>query len=196
MGVPTLYTTYSRAIEYLPTTRFTISYILVQPKNIAAIASIKAQVAKLGYVALTKEEFNKATANYYIFKTGVGVNILTMVVISFIVGLSISGQTFYTFILENLEKFGALKAIGCKNRELVYMILFMATVTALIGYGLGVGLVTLMIFIARTNPNYAAMTTFWNLGLAFCMVLVIAAISSYIGIRKVLKIEPFDIFRG
>jgi len=25
---------------------------------------------------------------------------------------------------------------------------------------------------------------------------VIAAISSYIGIRKVLKIEPFDIFRG
>ena len=196
MGIPTLYTTYSRAIEYLPTTRFTISYILVQPKNISAIASIKAQVAKLGYVALTKQEFNKATADYYIFKTGIGVNILTMIVISFIVGLSISGQTFYTFILENLEKFGALKAIGCKNRELVYMILFMATVTALIGYGLGVGLVTLMIFIARTNPNYAAMTTFWNLGLAFCMVLVIAAISSYIGIRKVLKIEPFDIFRG
>jgi putative ABC transport system permease protein len=195
-GVPTLYTTYNRAIEYLPTTRFTISYILVQPKNDAAVAEIKKQVAKLGYVALTKEEFNKATADYYTYKTGVGVNILMMTVISFIVGLSISGQTFYTFILENLEKFGALKAIGCKNRELVYMILFMATVTALIGYGLGVGLVTLMIFIARSNPNYAAMTTFGNLLLAFGMVLVIAAISSYIGIRKVLKIEPFDIFRG
>ena len=38
---------------------------------------------------------------------------------SFIVGLSISGQTFYTFILENLERFGALKAIGTKSRELV-----------------------------------------------------------------------------
>jgi putative ABC transport system permease protein len=195
-GVPTLYTTYNRAKEYLPTTRFTISYILVQPKNVSAVATIKAQVAKLGYVALTKEKFNKATADYYTYKTGVGVNILMMTVISFIVGLSISGQTFYTFILENLEKFGALKAIGCKNRELVYMILFMAIVTALIGYGLGVGLVTLMIFIARSNPNYAAMTTFGNLLLAFGMVLVIAAISSYIGIRKVLKIEPFDIFRG
>jgi putative ABC transport system permease protein len=32
--------------------------------------------------------------------------------------------------------------------------------------------------------------------LAFGMVLLIAGISSYIGIRKVLKIEPFDIFRG
>src|SRR5208283_389351 len=54
-GVPTLYTTYNRAIEYIPTTRFTISYVLVQPKSDAAVAGIKRQVAKLGYVALTKD---------------------------------------------------------------------------------------------------------------------------------------------
>ena len=139
----------------------------------------------------------KRISDYYTYQTGIGTNILLMTVISFIVGLSISGQTFYTFILENLEKFGALKAIGAKGRELIYMILFMATFTALTGYGLGVGLVTLMICIAKARlPNYAAMITFWNLGLAFGMVLLIAGISSYIGVRKVLKIEPFDIFRG
>jgi putative ABC transport system permease protein len=196
-GVPTLYTTFNRAKEYLPTTRFTISYILVQPKTGAAVAEIKQQVAKLGYVAFTKDEFNKRISDYYTYQTGIGTNILLMTVIAFIVGLSISGQTFYTFILENLEKFGALKAIGAKGRELVYMILFMATFTALTGYGLGIGLVTLMISIAKYRlPNYAAMITFWNLGLAFGMVLLIAGISSYVGIRKVLKIEPFDIFRG
>jgi len=27
-------------------------------------------------------------------------------------------------------------------------------------------------------------------------VLIIAGLSSYVGIRKVLRIEPFDIFRG
>ena len=196
-GVPTLYTTYYRAIEYIPSTRFTLSYVLVQPKSAAAAAGIKKQVAQLGYVALTKEEFNQGIANYYTYKTGVGTNILLMVVIAFIVGLSISGQTFYTFILENLEKFGALKAIGAKGRELVYMILFMASFTALTGYGLGVGFVTLMIIIARSRlPNYAATITFWNLGLAFGMVVLIAGLSSYVGVRKVLKIEPFDIFRG
>ena len=67
-------------------------------------------------------------------------NIMLMTGISFIVGLSISGQTFYTFILENLDKFGALKAIGTSGRVLVSMILFQATFTALTGYGLGVGL--------------------------------------------------------
>jgi putative ABC transport system permease protein len=77
------------------------------------------------------------------------------------------------------------------------MILFMATFTALTGYGLGVGLVTLMISIARSwLPNYAAMITFGNLGLALGMVILIAGVSSYVGVRKVLKIEPFDIFRG
>ena len=196
-GVPTLYTTYNRAIEYIPSTRFTLSYVLVQPKNAAAVAGIKQKVAKLGYVALTKNEFNKSIADYYTYKTGVGTNILLMVVIAFIVGLSISGQTFYTFILENLEKFGALKAIGAKGREMVYMILFMVTFTCLTGYGLGIGLVSLTILIARSRlPNYAATITFWNLGLAFGMVVLIAGISSYIGVRKVLKIEPFDIFRG
>ena len=196
-GVPTLYTTYSRAIEYIPTTRFTISYVLLQAKNPAAIPAIKAQVARLGYVALTREEFNARIADYYTYQTGIGTNILLMTIISFLVGLSISGQTFYSFILENLEKFGALKAIGAKGRELVYMILFMATFTALIGFGLGVGLVTLMISITRARlPNYAAIITFWNLGLAFAMVVIIAGISSYFGIRRVLKIEPFDIFRG
>jgi putative ABC transport system permease protein len=196
-GVPTLYTTYNRAIEYIPGTRFTISYILVQAKSDAVIAGIKQQVAKLGYLALTKDEFNSRIADYYTYQTGIGTNILLMTVISFIVGLSISGQTFYTFILENLDKFGALKAIGAKGRELVYMILFMATFTALTGYGLGIGLVTLVISIAKALlPNYAAITTFWNLALSFGMVVLIAGVSSYIGVRKVLKIEPFDIFRG
>jgi putative ABC transport system permease protein len=126
-----------------------------------------------------------------------GTNLLIMTVMSFIVGLSISGQTFYTFVLENLDKFGALKAIGAKSRELVLMILFQASFTALTGYGLGIGLCVCLITLARLRlPDYAALITYWNLGLAFVMVLIIAAISSYFGVRRVLRIEPFDIFRG
>ncbi len=60
-----------------------------------------------------------------------------------------------------------------------------------------VGLCAIIIWLARLNlPDYAAIITFSNLGLAFIMVVVIAAISSYVGVRKVLRIEPFDIFRG
>ncbi len=158
---------------------------------------IKEQIKSLGYEALTKAEFIQKVSNYYKYQTGLGINVLLMTIISFIVGLSISAQTFYTFILENLEKFGALKAIGAKASELIYMILFQATFTALTGYGMGVGLASCIIALAKLRlPSYAAIITYTNLGVAFVMVLIIAAISSYIGVRKVIKIEPFDIFRG
>jgi putative ABC transport system permease protein len=196
-GVPTLYTTYNRAITYIPSMRFTSAFVLVDPKSSDAVPYIKKQVTQLGYLALTKEEFIAKTSDFYKYRTGLGTNTLIMTVISFIVGLSISGQTFYTFILENLEKFGALKAIGAKARELVFMILFQATFTALTGYGLGIGLASILITIARLRlPSYAARVTYGNLSFAFVMVVIIAGMSSYIGIRKVLRIEPFDIFRG
>ncbi len=196
-GIPTLYTTYSRAIQYIPSPRFTISYVLVEPKSKADIPKIEQEIRSLGYVAVTQEEFIERVSNFYKYQTGLGTNILLMTLISFIVGLSISGQTFYTFIIENLEKFGALKAIGAKGSELVYMILFQATFTALTGYGIGVGICVTLIMIAKLRiPDYASKITYSNLGFAFIMVLIIAAVSSYVGVRKVLKIEPFDIFRG
>jgi putative ABC transport system permease protein len=196
-GVPTLYTTYNRSLQYIPNTRFTISYLLVEPKTPADVPAIKRQVAAAGYLALTKDEFIRKISDFYKYQTGIGTNMLLMTVISFIIGLSISGQTFYTFILENLDKFGALKAIGAKGRELISMILFQASFVALTGYGIGVGLCALVIWLARIYlPDYAAVITYTNLGLALVMVVIIAAFSSYVGVRKVLKIEPFDIFRG
>jgi len=196
-GIPTLYTTYTRAIRYIPSTRFTTSFVLIEPKNAAVIPHIQAEVKRLGYDALTKEQFIQRISRFYMYQTGLGTNVMLMAVISFIVGLSISGQTFYTFILENLERFGALKAIGAESSQLIAMILWQATFAALTGYGLGIGLSTLLIFTAQLRlPSYAAMTTYGNIVLAFVMVLIIAGVSSYIGIRKVLRIEPFDIFRG
>ncbi len=77
------------------------------------------------------------------------------------------------------------------------MILFQAALTSLAGYGLGIGLCSGLIALARLRmPDYASIITFENLGLALAMVLVIAAISSYVAIRRVLRIEPFEIFRG
>ncbi len=48
-GTPTLYTTYYRAVQYIPNPRYTISYVLVQPKSLADVRRIKKQVAALGY---------------------------------------------------------------------------------------------------------------------------------------------------
>lgn len=196
-GIPTLYTTYYRALQYLPQQQFTTSFILVEPKSAADIPHIKEEVKRLGYRALTEQQFIDQTAEWYEFHTGLGMNLLIMTVVSFVVGLSISGQTFYTFIIENLERFGALKAIGAVTNELIAMILFQSTFTALTGYGLGIGLCSAVMTLAKWRlPDYAAIMTFSGMGMALVMVIIIVAVSSYIGVRRVLRIEPFDIFRS
>ncbi|HVW24451.1 MAG TPA: ABC transporter permease [Polyangiaceae bacterium] len=196
-GIPTLYTTFQRAVQYVPSMRYTISLILVEPQSDAAIPHIQEEVRRLGYEAQSEQGFIDRITDWYIFRTGMGTNLLLMTMISFIVGLSISGQTFYTFVLENMERFGALKAIGAKGRELVAIIFFQAFVTGLAGYGLGIGLCAALIALAKLRmPDYAAMVTYGNLALALGMVLVIAAFSGYIAVRKVLRIDPYDIFRG
>ena len=164
-GIPTLYTTFNRAIQYIPSMRYTISFILVEPQSAAAIPHIQEEVARLGYDTVTEQGFIDQITNWYMFHTGMGTNLLLMTAISFIVGLSISGQTFYTFVLENLDKFGALKAIGAKGRELVAMIFFQAALTGLAGYGLGIGLCAGLIALAKLRvPDYASIVTYGNLG--------------------------------
>jgi putative ABC transport system permease protein len=196
-GVPTLYTTFNRAIQYIPSMRYTMSFILVEPQNMAAVPHIQQEVAHLGYDTVTEQGFIDRITDWYIKHTGMGTNLLLMTAISFVVGLSISGQTFYTFVLENLEKFGALKAIGAKGYELVAMIFFQAILTGLAGYGLGIGLCAGLIALAKLRvPDYASIVTYGNLGLALGMVLVISAFSGYIAVRKVLRIDPYDVFRG
>ena len=196
-GMPTLYTTFSRAVQYIPSMRYTMSFLLVEPANTEAIPHIQAEVERLGYLAVPERGFIDRITHWYIFNTGLGMNLLLMTAISFIVGLSISGQTFYTFVLENIDKFGALKAIGAKGYELVIMIFFMALMTGLAGYGLGIGLCSGLIALAKLRmPDYASVITAGNLFFALGMVLCISAFSGYIAVRKVLKIDPYDIFRG
>ena len=54
-GVPTLYTTYNRAIQYIPNPRYTISYLLAEPEK--PYTGHQEHVRALGYRARTRKEF-------------------------------------------------------------------------------------------------------------------------------------------
>jgi putative ABC transport system permease protein len=78
VGTPTLYTTYYRALQYIPNPRFTISYVLVEPKTPADIPNIVRAVSKAGYLALTKQDFINQISRFYKYQTGIGTNMLIM----------------------------------------------------------------------------------------------------------------------
>ena len=193
---PVIYTTYSRAKSYAPRERKLLSFVLVKAKPGQDAAELTRRIREMtGLAAYTQAEFKDLTYEYFMRNTGIPINFGISVLLGFIVGAAIAGQTFYNFTLENLRQFGVLKAMGTSNWTLLRMILLQAILVGGIGYGLGVGLTAVFGFAMRNT--ILAFKFPWQLllfsGAGVSLICVFAAM---ISILKVIRLEPAIVFKG
>jgi len=192
---PVIYTTYSRAIQFAPMERKLLSFVLVKAGDGVEPEVLCARIDEAtGLAARTRDEFKWLTIRYFLKYTGIPINIGIGVVMSFIVGTAIAGQTFYSFTLDNLRHFGALKAMGASNRRLLVMIMLQAVIVGLIGYGIGVGLAAGIGRVFR-NTEMAFLLLWQALLITGVAVVVICVLASMLSIRKVMKLEPAIVFK-
>src|SRR5262249_21991475 len=108
---PVIYTRYSQAEQFALSERKLMPYILVHQQTGTSPRAVCRRIQeRTGLMALTQDEFAWKTIFYYIGSTGIPVNFGITVLLGFIVGVAVAGQTFYLFTLESLKQFGALKA--------------------------------------------------------------------------------------
>ena len=193
---PVVYTTYTRALAYAPPERRLLSYVLVKLDPGADRADVARRIQQAtGLRAYTGREFEWLTADYILKKTGILVNFGITIALGFVIGLLVAGQTFYTFVLDNLRHFAALKAMGTANRTVLRMLCLQVVTVGGIGYGIGLGGASLT----------GAM--FDKVGLAFQMhwaipafgaaaVLGCCLIAGFLGMWRVLRLEPSVVFKG
>lgn len=193
---PVLYTTYSRAIALAPRERMLLSFVLAKAKPGVDPALVAKRIAaETGLAAYTHEQFQWLTVRYYMRNTGIPINFGVAVLLGFIVGAAIAGQTFYNFTAENLRQFGALKAMGTTDRVLLKMILLQALVVGCIGYGIGVGATAVFGFLVR-GSQLAFKFPWYLLVFSATAVTLIVLTTAIISIRKVIKLEPAIVFKG
>lgn len=193
---PVVYTTWSRAMQFAPRERKLLSFVVARAAAGTAPAEVAARITQATELkALTRDEFKELTVRYFLKYTGIPINFGVAVALGFIVGLAIAGQTFFNFTLDNLRHFGTLKAMGAGNGLLLRMILLQAFVVGAIGYGIGVGLATLVGFLARNSELAFRMP--WQLLLVSAgAITFICLVSAVLAIRKVMKLEPAIVFRS
>jgi putative ABC transport system permease protein len=193
---PVVYTTYSRATLFAPRERKLLSFVLVKANDGVDRNALCERITEVtGLAAYTREGFKTLTWKYFAKYTGIPINFGISVMLGFIVGTAIAGQTFYNFTLDNLRHFGALKAMGTSNGVLLRMILLQAITVGVIGYGLGVGLASGFGFMAR-NSELAFLLPWQLLAVAAGAVMLICVASSMLSIHKVIKLEPAIVFKG
>jgi putative ABC transport system permease protein len=198
MTLPVVYTRLSQATLFVPPYRRLVPFVLAKCQPGEEPEAVARRVAEqTGLMALTRQRFIDLTMNYYLHHTGIPLNFGTTVLLGFLVGCAIAGQTFYLFTVENLKQFGTLKAMGLSDRGVIGMILVQALVVAGVGYGFGVGLATLYGVVAQESWPLLAFFLPWQVLLATGgAVLVIALLSSLLSIRRVLVLEPAAVFQG
>jgi len=193
---PMIYTTFSRALSYAPPERKQLSLILakatagVDTDKLAQLVTDSTQLR-----ARTAMQMSWDTIDYYRKNTGIVINFGIAVLLGFLVGVAIAGQTFYNFTLDNLRYFGALKAMGGSNWLLLRMVLLQAVLAGIIGYGLGVGAATL--FGMQVKGTELAFRMTWHIPvISASAVALICALSSIVSMIKVIRLEPAVVFRG
>lgn len=193
---PVIYTTYARAKNYAPRERKLLSFVLVKAKKGQDLSELTRRIKEsTGLSAYTRSEFMDLTYKYFMKNTGIPINFGISVLLGFIVGAAIAGQTFYNFTLDNLRQFGVLKAMGTSNWVLLRMILLQAVLVGSIGYGMGVGLTALFGYSMRNT--ILAFRFPWQLlifsGAGVSLICIFAAL---ISIFKVIRLEPAIVFKG
>ena len=191
-----VYATYNRALSIAPTQRKNLSFILAAAQPGKSPEQVAAKISRVtGLGAYTSRQFIEKTLRYFITETSIVLNFGMSVMVAFLIGTLIAGQTFYNFTLDNLRHFGALKAMGASNRTVLSMILLQAALVGFVGYGVGTGMACLVGVVTQdtvmtfTLPWYVLLIT----GLA---VVGISGISALLSLRKVVALEPGIVFRG
>lgn len=192
---PIFYTTYSRAKFLRADQRRSLNYIMVGLKSGADPTLVRQRIENLrGIKALTSEEFETVTRNWILRETGILINFGITIMLGVVIGLLVAGQTFYTFVLDNLKYFGALKAMGVSNAQVIGMLSVQTLVVSTMGYGIGVGSAALTGRILGGSGLAFEMS--WSIPiLAGSGIVCCCLLAGLLGMIRVIRLEPAIVFK-
>lgn len=197
-GLPVGYMKFTDAITITPPERNKLSFILVRAVDGVSPTDLAARIsAQTGLKAQTRAQFAGAGIDFIINNTGIPVSFGIAIALGVVVAIVITALTLAMFIAENLKSFGALKAIGVTNGQILSMVLAQSWLVGIIGFGLGIGGTASFLAGAATDPNLDGFLMHWQVIVgAFAIIATIVTVSALVSVRRVLKMDPAIVFRG
>ncbi len=192
---PYAYMPISRARHLLGAPTDATSFYLVKLKAGADMETVRKDLTNRLERAevLTKAEFRDRSLTTWLFKTGAGVALIGGALLGLLVGTVIVAQTLYSSTKDHITEFATLRALGSSSGYIHKVILGQAGLSAVIGYGLGMTIALMVVYLSRSTPLPLVMTP-WLAVTLFAVTLFMCAISALSAIMKVTKIDPAMVF--
>ncbi len=203
-GGPYVWTTYERALQYAPPQRKMLSSIIAAPaEGVSAADAARDIELKTGLRAYVNNEFdfknpndfNTSTVFWFVKNTSIPISFGTTVIVGLIVGIAISCQTFYAFVLDNLKHLGALKAMGMSTLRLSGMLIVQSMTVGIVGFGIGLLATAAFTFSAISGGAPFFMPTIIPF-VVFGAIQAICLLAALLGIIRLSLYEPAMVFRA
>ncbi len=193
---PVIYTTYERATYFVPAQRKLLSFIIAHTKPGEDPEKVCQRIREqTGLNALTRRQMKQLTLVYYMKNTGIFVNFGVAIILGFIIGTAIAGQSLYSFTVDNLPYFAVFKAMGADNSLLVKIVLLQALFVSSIGWGIGMGATALFGYFSKGTELSFILPLPLYLASAFS-ILCISLFASLICMQKIIKLDPATVFKS
>jgi putative ABC transport system permease protein len=188
---PYVFTTLDRAADFLRKQPQDVSYFLVQVEEGADVQGICDRIReRLPDVEVyTRDQYATISMVYWIRRAGLGISFGTATALGLVVGLVIVAQTLYASVLDRLNEFGTLKAIGAQEGQIHGIILVQAMILAIVGST--AGLVCVNVIQQTFSTPRASIVIPWYIAAGSCLlVTVICLFSSLLPYLRVRSIDP------
>jgi putative ABC transport system permease protein len=194
---PYVFTTFKRSQDYTGLPEDETIYIQVKTAPGADLKQVRRGI--LGSVkdveVFTSPEFSRMTQVYWMFTTGAGVAVLLAAVLGLVVGFVVVAQTIYATTVDHLREFGTLKAMGAPNSYVYKVIIKQATISAVIGYVLG--MIVSSFVVHASQAGGAAILLPWQMAIGmFFLTLLMCVGAALVSINKVTRLDPAIVFKG
>ena len=173
-----------------------VSYVLarVEPgADPGAVATaVERQVA--GVTAQSRTAFSAEERRLVMDMSAEVISVMN--VIGFVVGLAVVALTVYVATLARRREYGALKALGARNRYLYGVVLGQAFLSVAIGFLAGIAFTGLLsLAVAQTGLGLELALGAASIAKVGVVAAIIASLAAILPIRQIAGLDPAVVFR-
>ena len=142
----------------------------------------------------TRDEFRRHEVHHWVVATSTGFIFGSGVVVAVLVGLVILYQTISTQIMNKMNEYATLKAMGYQSWQILRIVVEQACFVSLLGFFPGL-LAGLGLYAAVKSAVFLPMVMTWQRIVAVLLMSIgMSVASGWLAFRKVQSADPADLF--
>ena len=194
---PYIFTNHQRSAELTRTDAAMTSYFLVKLGPDADQSQVCNEIRnRLSEVSvMPTDKYASTSVNFWMTRTGIGLSFGAATLMGLLVGLVMVGQTLYAMVLDRINEFATLKAIGSSEKEIITLLAAQSSAVAIVGIAIGT-LISMLLQFLLSKPR-TEISISWQLYLASSLlVFVICIFSSALPYLRVRRVDPHSVLQG